>query len=948
MKKLSLIVLSVFVTISLFGYTNVKSIAEIKTLSDGSLVQFDGEAITTHHQGDWGLNGILIQDENDAILLKHAYFCEANDWFTDPKENGYKLNASGTIVKSFSGKFRKATNTLPDRIEFTEEDLKYIESGSYGNPIPYKNITADELLADPEKYAMLVLSVVEDSVKKEGSGLYATTYSLSSDSLQMPINLSAAINGRSVPAGGTFRGICEFYAGKYRFTIPNRYYIDPTAFFNIVDLYNFVDDNNRNQVSITEISIVEPVLVNHVEQQKMNINYYIQSTVNDQTSALCVSVSTRGVAFQAAVGDSIYGLSGYYSKLALEDGLYKGSMLRIQERKFGDIKVLNSNNTITWQEQKVHNLLLTPDMFESRLISVPVGEFKNVKFIENTDTVERIAFVQYDGDLRKQYDTIRILMSGGKDLTEYLGTKAAIIGVYDLSEAIAAGYPTLLLRDEKDILRDMEFESIGAMLAAGKPLSTTVEYSIKNPVIVTYKYYSANTQGDNEHMCGLYLQDATGAILYKTGQPVDSVEVGDSIVGVRGQLQYNEKGHAEHYLRAQASTKLTVLNSNNELVPTEVTLDKIVDSPMDYAAKLIKIKNLELMPNFGIQQGYPYNTVVIYQNGVTLPISNWTEKYDDMNVVGIVEYNIMGSNLTIFPISIEEIHRKFRGECYRVSDIKKLEEGTEFTFIGNARTTFTDFENGLLIEDYTGGILLKNVKLSDNGDAKIASGTIVTNIKGKYYPAEGDLLSYIEIADEDINNIEVIAENVGFSVQNTDVNMIKEFYEYYEAEALLLRSPIIVKNDDGSYKATFTYTTTDGVDHTVDIAVTFKTSEPDLTKSDYYGYLRKFDGKWKFVVVSNEVAEYQSFEGEYDYDYPEPDSGEENAIENTLAKYLVYIADDNIIAQDAVAMQLFDVNGRLLIASETSQLNVSMLNNGVYIIKSLHLDGSSQITKIIK
>ena len=140
--------------------------------------------------------------------------------------------------------------------------------------------------------------------------------------------------------------------------------------------------------------------------------------------------------------------------------------------------------------------------------------------------------------MRKQYDTIRVQLAGGGDLTPYVGMKVAIMGILDLSEAIAGGYPTILLRSEDDIIYDKVYDNIGAMLAEGKPRSSKVTYEIKNPVLVTYKYYAANTQGDNEHMCGLYLQDATGAILLKTGQPIEGVEPGDSITDVKGSLQY--------------------------------------------------------------------------------------------------------------------------------------------------------------------------------------------------------------------------------------------------------------------------------------------------------------------------------------------------------------------------------------------------------------------------
>lgn len=930
-----LTLVALFISISsVSAYTTVKSLAEIKQMSDGALIIFEGEAMTTMHlsRNNSPVPGIFIQDSNgDALFLKHQYFMATNTWFEDPTYNGYKMNQGGTIVKSFSGKFRKATTTMPAHIEFTDEDMDYIESGSTDNPIPYKTLTVDELLTNPEKYENNVIKITSD-VTKKGSGLYATTFSFVNATSEMNIHLSAQLEGRQFPASGTFYGICDKYAGKYQFLIIDRYHIEPTAFFNIVDLYNFVDDKNKQAISNVELEIKEAVLVNYFASMPMNKNYYIQSTCNGQTSALCVSLASRTNALGINAGDSIKGLKGFYSKLAVEDGLYKGSMFRIQEANFGNIQVINSGNNINWQEQKVYNILQTPSMFESRLLSLPVGTFKNIKFIEDGVEVERIAFVQFDGDLRKQYDTIRVQMAGGKDLTPYLDQQYAIIGILDLSEAIAAGYPTILIRDENDLVGDLEFESIGAMLAAGKPLSTKVTYTIKNPVLVTYKYFSANQMGDNEHMCGLYLQDATGAILYKTGQEVEGVVAGDSITGVKGSLQYEENipGRQEHYLKAQATTPLTVKNSGNKLVPTTITLDKIVNDPMKYASHLVKIENLETTVKFGFSQGYPYETKFIYQNGSTMAVT-WKNLYENMSVVGVVEYGIMGHGLTIFPIEVKNTTKTFDGTCSRIKDIKNLTSGTEFTYVGNATTTFTDYENGILIQDYTGGILLKNTKLGDKGTAKIKSGMLITNIKGKYIPATGDILASIEITDTDIDNITIKNTNTGFDCKVTDVNVLKYFYgKYYVGEALAFRGQEISINEDGTYTLYFRYYESGSEVETVVELPAIAKGNIDITKGELVGYARKFNGVLTFVIVGDEIPNKVD-------------------MENTIVtRDVLMSAYGELFAPEASTLVVYDLNGRVVASAEASQLNISSLNRGIYLVRSIYEDGTSQITKVVK
>ena len=308
-------------------------------------------------------NGYFNEDKTDVVAAFDLFFR------TVPDNGGYAIMAGLEQVVQYI-----------EELEFTDEDMDYIESGSTGNPIPYKTLTVDELLTNPEKYENNVIKITSD-VTKKGSGLYATTFSFVNATNEMNIHLSAQLEGRQFPAGGTFYGICDKYAGKYQFLIIDRYHIEPTAFFNIVDLYNFVDDKNKQAISNVELEIKEAALVNYFASMPMNKNYYIQSTCNGQTSALCVSLASRTNALGINAGDSIKGLKGFYSKLAVEDGLYKGSMFRIQEANFDNIQVINSGNNINWQEQKVYNILQTPSMFESRLLSLPVGTFKNIKFI---------------------------------------------------------------------------------------------------------------------------------------------------------------------------------------------------------------------------------------------------------------------------------------------------------------------------------------------------------------------------------------------------------------------------------------------------------------------------------------------------------------------------------------------------------------------------------------
>lgn len=945
MKKINLnfkglfFVLVFFVSImSVSAATTVTTIADLKALDNGTKVTFNGEAMTTLHL-NYSLstqNGIFIQDAlGNAIFLQHAYLSETNTFFDDDRYDGYKMNKGGTEVFSFTGTFKKADSSYPDRIEFTDGEMENVKTGTTGNPIPYVEITKDELLADPSKYEGLALKLVAD-VTKEGTTFYTTTFCFMNSENKLPINIVSGISGgRSFPAAGTFYGMCLNYRNNYQYLISDRYSIEPTAFFKLNDLNEFVDDVNRDYISTIEIEIKEPVIVNYVAKMLNSANYYVESTNNAipaVTSGVCISVLSRVMNISVQEGDSIKGLKGFYSKYKKDGEITQGSIFRIQEENLSKLEVVSSENNINWKEDKVYNILLNPSKYESRLLSLPIGTFKNVVFLENGQEVERTAFIQYDGALRKQYDTIRVQIAGGGDLTPYIDKEYAIMGILDLSETISFGYPTILLRDERDILFDREFENIGAMLAEGKPRSTNVEYSIKNPVLVTYKYYAENNVGGGEHMCGLYIQDSTGAILYKTGQQVAGVNVGDSVVGIKGKFQFGSRLREEaHYFKAEATTPLEVLSSANELKPLKVTLEEVVNDPMLYASRYIEIENLETIVRFGFSQGYAYETEMLYQNGITMTLNSlWKNKYDNMSVTGVVGYGIMGYGFTILPDQVRNTTKSFDGICYRIKDIKNLSAGTEFTYVGDATTTFTDYENGILIEDYTGGILLKNSKLGDNGTSAIKPGMLITNIKGKYHPSADDIIANIEILDEDLENIQVKEENHVIDYYSTDVNVINYFYsKYLEGKALMLRKPTILEKN-GAYVFVFSYSDAEGNETVISLPVVTK-GDIDITEDEFVGYVRKFDGVLTFVVVGNDAS-----------DTPV------NIDDTKVEEGIFLSASKELYAPQAISIVVYDINGRVVTMTGASQINLSALNKGVYVVRATYVDGSYQIVKVIR
>ena len=914
-------VVFLIISITTFAQQKVSTIAEIKALADGTAIEFEGEAITTYHQGElsgiaYGFNGILMQDPTGVILLKNSAFKANGTLFTDSTRQGYCAHLSGTKIQKIIGTFKKATADLPDRLEFTNSDLRKIETGTYGNEIPVQEVALSDFIKEPQKYELLSIVIKTDKIHQDGSLCY---FVHGDNKIQMKPYFNVVNN--TFPVGGAFYGFCEIYKGVYRFAVEGRKNILPSKVNTIVDLYNFVDDSNRSIVSSCEVEILNPVIVNYVEQDESKVNYYVQSSYLTQTSGFVFSLDKNSNS-QFAIGDSLVGLKGHYSKYIFSDEKHTPTTFSISEDNISNVIVRNSNNVNVFKETKISTILGSPSEYEAQLVSLPRGILRQYD--------EQYYFLTYNS-LRQQYDSISIVMGDDTDLSTYLEDEFIIGGIFK----VVSNQPMIVIRTEKDIITEnLVFESIGDMISAGRPISSSIICEISNPVLVTYKY--AN---DEKGMYGLYLQDATGAILYKTHQSVDTINPGDLIEGIKGTFSYNVQGYEAHYLKEDTTASLSVSTHNNEVIATSVTLEQIVNAPMQYASRVVEIKDLETITKFGISQGSPYETEFIYQNGAMMNVL-WDNLYDNMSVVGVVEYGIMGYGLTIFPIEIENTTKEFDGTCRRISDIRNLEDGTEFTYVGDATTTFIDFENGILIQDYTGGILLRNVQLADTTLSEIKSGMLITNIKGIYHSAVGDMLSCIEISDDDVVNIVVKDENVEVKYSSTDANALNIFYEkYYEGVALSFYKPQIIEEDE-SLMILFAYSA-NGEDFEIKMPIVIK-GDIDIVNSELFGYARKFDGVLTFVVVSaNKLAS--------DPDpNPDPDPQPDNVENIHTNKNVYFTADAQLIAPEALEIYVYDVKGKLLIIEANSTINLSSLNRGIYLVRSIYIDGSVQMTKIIR
>ena len=90
----------------------------------------------------------------------------------------------------------------------------------------------------------------------------------------------------------------------------------------------------------------------------------------------------------------------------------------------------------------------------------------------------------------------------------------------------------------------------------------------------------------------------------------------------------------------------------------------------------------------------------------------------------------------------------------------------------------------------------------------------------------------------------------------------------------------------------------------------------DFTAKTFVGYARKFDGVLSFVIVGNDVPEQPV------------------AVETIETDNSIYVADGIIVVPNAVMVEVYDINGRVVASVNFEQVNISDLNKGIYIVRS--------------
>ena len=446
------------------------------------------------------------------------------------------------------------------------------------------------------------------------------------------------------------------------------------AFYTFADLQSFFYGATEDQ-KVASYEIVEPFTVTLVNPMGY---YYVQYEVNmgRGTAYMGIMVQMGGgfmpldgestTPYVPAVGDQVKLKGVYVPAVYDEDDVQRTNAMFMQE----SATLVSKNNEIK--------------LFDFASYGIDASYDGAYGKWTGGNIVEKDGVYTYELDVYGEILSVVLQRAGNVDLTKY-EPYLALCGVL-VFDAYSQGF-TFLAAEIKDTR--LMFDNIAALLATEQTADNSSQmWYLKNSVAVTAVVQEK----------GLFIEDATGALFLDQEDSITTLAVGDSIIGVGG--YYNPR-------QTQAAPQLTVdlaavtvLSSNNTLVPTEVTIAELLEEKntiyaegilaSTWANRLVTIKNVTtaLDPEdekgrFGwfIQEGDSLFYSALMLNSA--PGTNeWVTSYgytfyEKMNLTGIVDFACLNPNYeySFFPRSQADIEKV--GGTVKVENVKFADIYTE-------------------------------------------------------------------------------------------------------------------------------------------------------------------------------------------------------------------------------------------------------------------------------
>lgn len=136
-------------------------------------------------------------------------------------------------------------------------------------------------------------------------------------------------------------------------------------------------------------------------------------------------------------------------------------------------------------------------------------------------------------------------------------------------------------------------------------------------------------------------------------------------------------------------------------------------------------------------------------------------------------------------------------ECKTIAELRQQKNGTEVLYTGTATTTFYG-PGGILIQDETGYIYVRNGLLSEWGSSKVKTNMKISEIYGTFKTATSEEMTQIDIEfNEDVQAIVIKEQNVSFNITDIALNDFLTNPMSYECQPIRL-TDVEVTDVEGS------------------------------------------------------------------------------------------------------------------------------------------------------
>lgn len=632
MKKLFSIICALCIMHCALAQTKCETIAEIKALDSGTECVYEGYAITTYYDG---YNGIMIQDETGVLLLKNSKCSYGNTSIVAPCME----------VSNIKGKFMTGNNMIA-RIEVSNNNIAKMDVYEIDVTIEPQVVDFDEFMTDMAKYEGVPVKFNNVNVRTLEGTTTSQIYSLTNDKT-LKLSFSNA-PGVQVPLRADLVGFLSADWSGNIFQIANVDAVVAYAYKTINNLKIGVTSQSDREYELADTFVVTNVV--NLSEHKV---IYVQEETNTSNYGLRVVVPTST---EVQIGDKVTGLCGVFEPYIKGENQKSATLIQSTSKGINIVSSgaqsrILSNYIYTLTDNNMQNAY----MYDGTLMSLSGGVVTKVAngysyVIENEN-----------GQGRKE---IALRVANVDDLSAYVGKECPVQGVLDVAATYPENQLTIVLRSTKDFLEsNVKFNTIVELVAAGEPAGTSVTYELVNPVLVTYKF----TKGGGDNAVVSYyaiVQDETEGIVLSFGDAdLQNVVVGDSIVGVKG-VYSNMRGLTTDILDIQADLKenIQVKNSNNPIIPIEVTFAELLSNKSEYSNRVVVVNNVKnnkiehtnidgsLWLEYYFSQGD-------YRLDYTLDVDGnpYFKFYDNMNITGVVDDRVIGGYYSVWPLSQKHI-----------------------------------------------------------------------------------------------------------------------------------------------------------------------------------------------------------------------------------------------------------------------------------------------------